>query len=152
MSTIKTYANKSGLIKALRRAGVADADHMPQQNDEGRWFQGTPKVVIPNVVNSVAALAGVALPCEAPKTVKLFGRGIKIEKNREERNGIKRPSIGGACRAVWDECDRIHAETGLVPMPKQLKAWAREVGANENNAVIELYVWRKFMGFTKSKA
>lgn len=112
-----------------------------------------PKVVIPNVVNSVAALRGVALPCQAPKQVKLFGKGIKIQKDRITQNGITQPSKGGKCRAVWDECDRLlKANNGIVPMPKELKAWARENGYNENNAVIELYVWRKFMGFGKKAA
>ena len=31
--------------------------------------------------------------------------GLKIEKNREEQNGIKRPSVGGKCRAIWDALD-----------------------------------------------
>lgn len=96
-------------------------------------------LVIPNVVNPV--IASIAKP----------RKGLKIEANREERNGLKRPSIGGKCRAIWDECDRIEESTGLVPMPKQLKAFASENGYNENNAVIELYQWRKFMGYSKSR-
>src|SRR5690554_4439873 len=31
--------------------------------------------------------------------------GLKIEKDRPEQNGIKRPSIGGKCRAIWDALD-----------------------------------------------
>src|SRR5688572_21089010 len=34
---------------------------------------------------------------------RLTSKGLKIEKDREQRNGVKRPSAGGACRAVWDE-------------------------------------------------
>lgn len=82
------------------------------------------------------------------KSAKETGTGLKIERNREERNGIKRPSIGGKCRQVWDACDSIYNNgKGLIPMPKQLKEWATANGHNPNNAVIELYQWRKFMGF-----
>ena len=72
--------------------------------------------------------------------------GLKIEKDRPEQNGIKRPSIGGKCRAIWDECDVFLATMGRTPMPKDVKALAEKNGWNANNAVIELYQWRKFNG------
>ncbi len=75
--------------------------------------------------------------------------GIKIEKNREERNGIKRPSIGGACRKIWDYCDTYFDAKGVAPKPKECKAFAALNGLNLNNAVIELYQWRKFVGLSK---
>ena len=79
-----------------------------------------------------------------------FGRplklgGLKIEKNRPEQNGIIRPSEGGKCRQIWDACDAI-AAAGSTPMPKLIKAVAANNGWNENNAVIEMYQWRKFHG------
>lgn len=73
------------------------------------------------------------------------GKGIKIEKDREERNGVKRPSIGGACRMVWDYLDDVVA-AGATPTIKQVKATAEEYGWNVNNASIEFYQWRKFNG------
>lgn len=73
------------------------------------------------------------------------GTGIKIEKDRPEQNGIQRPSAGGKCRAIWDFCDELN-EKGVIPMPKMLKEAAAEKGWNENNAVIEMYQWRKFHG------
>ena len=77
----------------------------------------------------------------APKT-----KGISIQKDREERNGIKRPSHGGACAAVWDYCDEfVAANDGKLPMPKDMKAWAASTGHNANNVVIEMYQWRKFI-------
>lgn len=75
------------------------------------------------------------------------GTGIKIEKDRPEQNGIVRPSVGGKCRQVWDFCDRV-MEGGQLPMPKQMREWAASKGVNENNAVIEMYQWRKFHGIT----
>ena len=74
--------------------------------------------------------------------------GLKIEKDREERNGIKRPSIGGRCRAVWDALDAYVAETGEQPDAKVVKSLAADEGWNPNNASIEFYQWRKFNGIT----
>lgn len=71
------------------------------------------------------------------------GTGLKIEKNREERNGIKRPSAGGKCRAIWDYLD-AQVAAGTTPTPKLVRAEAESQGWNTNNAVIELYQWRKF--------
>lgn len=79
------------------------------------------------------------------------GKGLKIQKDREERNGIKRPSEGGKCAAVWNEAERVYNETKMVPTPKVLKAWAEEGGYNLNNVAIELYRWRAFMGFKGRK-
>lgn len=79
--------------------------------------------------------------CELP----VKGEGIKIEKDRPEQNGIQRPSAGGKCRAIWDYCDELN-EKGVMPMPKLLKEAAAEKGWNANNAVIEMYQWRKFHG------
>ena len=71
--------------------------------------------------------------------------GLKIEKAREERNGIKKPSVGGQCRAVWDALDDMVA-AGTQPTAKQVKELAEERGWNPNNASIEFYQWRKFNG------
>lgn len=71
--------------------------------------------------------------------------GLKIEKNREERNGIKRPSAGGKCRVIWDTLDAMGANTTA----KEVKAVAEQRGWNPNNASIEFYQWRKFNGYGK---
>lgn len=82
-----------------------------------------------------------------PKTSTATGKGLKIQKDREERNGIKRPSVGGKCAAVWEYCESLYEANGMVPTPKALKGWAEENGHNLNNVSIELYRWRNFMGF-----
>lgn len=74
--------------------------------------------------------------------------GLKIEKDRPEQNGIKRPSAGGRCRAVWDELDAFVAARGEQPTSKDVKAIAAAQGWNANNASIEFYQWRKFNGIT----
>jgi len=75
--------------------------------------------------------------------------GLKIEKDRPEQNGIIRPSVGGKCRAIWDACDEFLADNQRSPMPKDIKAKAEVEGWNHNNAVIELYQWRKFNNVKK---
>jgi hypothetical protein len=79
--------------------------------------------------------------------------GLKIEKNREERNGVKMPSVGGMCRAVWDALNSMmqHDEasgTATVPTVADIKKLAEEKGWNVNNASIEYYQWRKWHGIT----
>lgn len=71
----------------------------------------------------------------------------KLETVREERNGIKRPSVGGLCRAIWDMLDVVLLETCVVPSLKAVKKTAEERGWNLNNAVIEYYRWKKFSGY-----
>lgn len=79
------------------------------------------------------------------------GNGLKIEKDRPEQNGVKRPSIGGKCRAIWDALDAYRAETGELPTSKTVKELAADEGWNPNNASIEYYQWRKFNGIAKGK-
>lgn len=69
--------------------------------------------------------------------------GFKIEKDREVRNGIKRPSAGGLCRAVWDALD-AEVAAGRVPTVRDAKTIAASRGWNQNNASIEFYIWRRF--------
>ncbi|QDP52309.1 MAG: hypothetical protein Unbinned4162contig1001_9 [Prokaryotic dsDNA virus sp.] len=85
------------------------------------------------------------------KTTAPTGKGLKIEKDREERNGIKRPSAGGKCAAVWEKCESYYNEAGVVPTPSKLKQWAEDNGHNFNNVSIELYRWRNWMGFKGRK-
>lgn len=86
---------------------------------------------------------------EEPKPDAHTGTGLKIEKDRPEQNGIKRPSAGGKCRAIWDALDEFRAETGELPTSKTVKELAADSGWNPNNASIEYYQWRKFNGIAK---
>jgi len=70
--------------------------------------------------------------------------GLKIQKDRVERNGIKQPSLGGLCRAVWDACADMQALQDTPLAVKQVKEHAATVGWNVNNAVIEFYRWKKW--------
>jgi hypothetical protein len=74
------------------------------------------------------------------------GTGLKIEKVREKRNGVTRPSAGGKCRQVWDALDAYRTEQGELPTVAIAKSIAEDEGWNPANATIEFYQWRKFNG------
>ena len=83
-----------------------------------------------------------------PKAEPQKTSGLVIEKDRPEQNGVKRPSAGGLCRAVWDACWAHQEATGEVPSAKQVKEIALAQGWNPNNASIEYYQWRKYNGIS----
>jgi hypothetical protein len=89
------------------------------------------------------AIPELAAPAKRSKPT---GTGLKIEKDREERNGVKRPSAGGKCRAIWDYLDGYVASVGVQPTSQTVKSAAEELGWNPSNASIEFYQWRKFNG------
>lgn len=152
----KPYSSKSSAIKGAKRNGVDPAD--VKQNEAGEWGFNLGEVdsdADAALVHSEDATAedratdpdgvnpdGSFSPA---KEVTATATGRKIEKDREERNGVKRPSAGGMCRAVWDWCD-AHVSDNTIPTAKQVKEAATENGWNANNASIEYYNWRKFMG------
>jgi len=80
-------------------------------------------------------------PSHAPRLAKV---APAPKSPREERNGVKRPKPGGKCAAVWSHLD----DHGNMEA-KDLREVATAKGWNVNNALIELSVWRKFMGLGK---
>ena len=75
------------------------------------------------------------------------GTGLKIQKDREERNGVKRPSEGGKCAILWNLFDTMYGEKGMVPTPKPAKERSAEIGMDPTTTQVQLYRWREFMGF-----
>lgn len=67
----------------------------------------------------------------------------KAKPELQEQNGVKRPAAGGRCAAVWDYLDANPGTTA-----KQIREAAEGKGWNVNNAMCELYAWRKFNGIT----
>ena len=93
----------------------------------------------------------IAPQAEAPATPDApvaEATGLKIEKDRPEQNGVKRPSAGGKCRAIWDALDAYRAETNSLPTSKVVKELAADEDWNPSNASIEYYQWRKFNGIS----
>jgi len=74
-------------------------------------------------------------------------KGYTIQKNREERNGVKRPSEGTVCGKVWAEFDKNpEIKAG------ELAALADANGWNRTNVSCEFYAWRKFNGIKGRRA
>ena len=89
----------------------------------------------------------VATPAStAPK-----GTGLKIEKDRPEQNGIKRPSVGGKTRAIWDACEEIYQATKQVPTAAEMKVIALAKGWNLTTLSIQSGQWRKFNGLSPAR-
>lgn len=77
----------------------------------------------------------------APAVPRVSRKGYTIQKEREERNGVKRPSEGTVCGNVWAEFDKNpEIKAG------DLQALSDEKGWNRTNVSCEFYAWRKFMG------
>lgn len=68
----------------------------------------------------------------------------KIEKNRPEQNGIKRPSEGGICRQIWDALDEKRALDGTVPTLSSTKDALAHL--DQTTVSVQYYRWRKHRG------
>ncbi len=81
-------------------------------------------------------------PAEAVVTTGKLKKEVAPKVERVEQNGVKRPGPG-KCLEVWEYLDQYGNKT-----PKELKPVVAEKGWNENNALIELYGWRRFNGIS----
>lgn len=77
----------------------------------------------------------------APAVPRVSRKGYTIQKEREERNGVKRPSEGTVCGAVWAEFDK-----NPEIKASELADLADTNGWNRTNVSCEFYAWRKFNG------
>lgn len=168
---MKSFASKSGAKKAALRKG-AELENIEFHTDkDGRWVW-KPILAFPKNDPELDAELQLAKDQEdkelfteppKPKTqprisipkspkvapVATSQNGLKIEKDRPEQNGIIRPSVGGKCRAIWNKCDSLYRKgRGHLPMPQEIKQLAKDNDWNTNNAVIEMYQWRKFHGIS----
>lgn len=92
-------------------------------------------------------------PPVEPRAVRAVStKGHKIEKNRPVQNGVKIPSSGTLCRAVWDELTTMSAvPEAATPTAAEIKAVGVLRGWNNNNVSIEYYRWKKFNGIGRGK-
>ena len=87
-------------------------------------------------------VAPAVLPPVAPAAKPAKER--KIQANREERNGVKRPSEGTICAQIWGHCDKVLAETGAHIAAKDLRAALPAL--DDTTKTVQYYRWRKFNG------
>jgi hypothetical protein len=156
-----TYTKRTNAKRAGIKAGIPeDQVEITVHKEKGEVRFGfkqkeapapapAPTPVAPAVSTPAAAEASAA-PAPVPATTAKPKKAPNAlpKSPREERNGVKRPTAGGQCAAVWEALDQMRA-AGTVPTPKDAKLWAESVGANANNACIELYQWRKFNGIKR---
>jgi hypothetical protein len=77
----------------------------------------------------------------APVVPRVSRKGYTIQKEREERNGVKRPSEGTVCGNVWAEFDKNpEIKAGELADLADANGW------NRTNVSCEYYSWRKFNG------
>lgn len=81
----------------------------------------------------------------APVLEKVSCKGRKIQKEREVRNGIKRPSVGTRCSEIWDYYDaNPTTAAGDLNGIADDKLWDR------TTMHVQFYVWRRFNGITRN--
>lgn len=166
MQEAQTYSNRSNARRAASKAGLHQGNYTLIEAD-GRWsWEVTPTQRPTMTLNDMYGLTAKPLPVNAHVTHVIDGKkvaeteqnpslingtvvtrttevrsGYKVEKNREEQNGVARPSIGTRCRAVWDYLDANPA----IKIAELLLV-ADACGWNRTNASCEFYGWRKFNG------
>lgn len=77
----------------------------------------------------------------------------KVDRNRPENNGVKRPSDGTICAHIWSLATQITAEKtapAIATLSEVINA-AETVGVNKYTARTQYARWRVFNGHTGKK-
>lgn len=134
---------------ATKDSTQAAAEYVePSESEDEHATPAPAPSMFANIGATLGAVAGApaATTARAPAASRT---NYTIEKDRPEQNGIKRPSAGGLCRAVWDAMDdQRTANNGDTPSTQQVRDLALMHNWNTNNAMIEYYQWRKYNGIT----
>ena len=77
----------------------------------------------------------------APATQGAAATEMRPTRERSESSTPKRPKAGGKCAAIWEYLD-----THPMTTAKEIREAAEAQGWNVNNAICEIYAWRKFNG------
>lgn len=107
--------------------------------------------------NQLTAQPSAALPVVTPRAPVI----TKIEKNRPESNGVKRPSAGTLCAQVWDMASSMSniaegmdgvknsmQDHNQVPTLSAVVKACEAVGINKFTARTQYARWRVFHGIT----
>lgn len=132
-------------LQPLQPAGASESEDDASDEPEASVASGN---MFANIGATLVAVASTPA-ASATRAPAASRTAYTIEKDRPEQNGIKRPSAGGLCRAVWDAMDEQRATNGgETPTTQQVRDLALMHNWNVNNAMIEYYQWRKFNGIT----
>ncbi len=158
---MKTYSSKSNVKRAALKAIVTEFEVSVESAKSD--FDAYVKIIPTNdgfvfefITPTAKDMEYINDNVEQPETLtvgqhmhneEVKGSGLKIEKDREEQNGVTRPSIGGVCRKIWDFCDNWTANhDNTIPTVRQVKEKAEAVGWDLTTSSIQYYTWRKFKG------
>lgn len=109
-----------------------------------------------NTGSAFAAFAVAQLGGGAKPNILNFARAPaepKIERNRPENNGVKRPSEGTICAHVWSLATQLSAEKtapAIATLGETILA-AEAVGINKYTARTQYARWRVYNGHTGKK-
>lgn len=143
--------------EAVALAGSADEVHSFDADDEPAEPLNDPRQSDPFsqafgalAMSQLTAPSNTAPIVSAPKANRegaTTTAGLRIQKDRPERNGVRRKSAG----TVGDKLFALYDKAGHGVTLAQAKALAEEAGLSTTSAVIALYSWRKFNGITGGK-
>lgn len=142
--TFKTASTKSNAKRSLVAAGIANeqADqYLTIENGKHGFYinaEGAPQTI--ELVNT-PVVEPVVTPSAPAATDR---KGYKIEKHREYKNAVKKPSVGTKCHDIWLKLDATPDIT-----VKQLAKFATDNGWNKITVTRQYYDWAKFYGKRK---
>lgn len=135
MDEMTTYTRRENARRAGVAAGVpADRIKITVQKDNGEVRFGW-KEVEPGCGDSKRLQRQQG----APATQGAAAIETRPTRKRSDSSTPKRPRAGGKCATIWDYLDAHPMTTA-----KEIREAAAAQGWNVNNAVCELYAWRKF--------
>lgn len=140
-------ANASAMLASAAAQGAAAALEDPE-DDEDDAAPASSASAFGNFMMSQLGNTGTTVTA-SPRPPVL----TKIEKNRAESNGVKRPSAGTFCANVWDLAQSMShlSETGphirIATLSEVMKA-AEARGINKFTARTQYARWRVFNGIT----
>lgn len=131
-------------------AALADAGEQPEEDADDDV--PPPSALGAFAMAQLTAPAGTPQPEAAPlrsrrESNKPAG-SVKIEKNRDVKNGVTRPSAGTVCMAVWELCGEMTAKKGSTIALSELVPQAMTRGINQFTARTQYARWRSFNGIT----
>jgi len=134
--------NNDGMRAALKAAeqeiDEVDADEEMDEEDEAQETEVKSEPAQAQQV-AVAPRAKVIGEVVQPKS-------LKIEKDRDERNGVRRPSIGSICREIWNVLDMLHGTKNEELTFKDVRDAMEAGGWQRNTAYTQFQRWKKFHG------
>lgn len=137
---VATEVRADGELAAAIEAGIEEAEEESEET--------------PIASSAFGAFAAAQLGAQTQADPVRTQSVVRIEKQREERNGVKRPSAGTSCAAVWDTAFSLSvmSENGtqherIATLSEVVKA-AESKGINKFTARTQYARWRVFHGLT----